>query len=895
MFEKLHQGCGENDEVLALANARAEAEEQYGIRLRDIQHNFSPKKGGFGRDDGASLRKAYEGITSEMSEEGKNHIQVAENIKRMVLDPFGKWADEHRQRVDYSHGVLKGKLKNYEKELSEVHKAQKRYFNKCRVLEDLKENELNDDDPELQHRQSNESSHDTSAAIAAANAAQGHRDQQAHPQDDDQHSSSGGTATIADLNGLNDPVDLGGDIYSPEEAGELFRNMLENIPRKSIKVSILGTYDNVSTGDQIVEWALKNISKKIGDTSLSHAERFGQSLVNAGFLRLVGHVGSKFANSSVLTYQWRKKAFVQAGKDTYDQRDLISPYLGGYIGDTINNYINNPHPDETPDERLTREVSELDQRYKVNVSKLDDLRCNLEESIIDHLKFMERCEFDRLKAIKAVYLDLLASMSNVVPSIQSAIDKELLFQETVNPANDLRYILESYRTGSFSPKVTVYDNYYNSTEDQTFGVDLELRARGDKKKVPYIVSAILSHMDSQYPDLDNDDVRLGVWTVSVPLNSTHRLRKKLNTGRPFSKEILKGFEGPIVASVLKLYLVELPDSLIPSQYYDIFKTIYSQHGNDEDSRPRISAIQNTFAQLRVTNIATLDAIVTHLTRLTSITKAGTEYLTQLAQEFSHCILRPRTQSSLTIGDRHAFRLVYDLLIHKDQIFSELKRNNSGLSSRTGSTNESRTPSMTSPSLQSNSPPTHTVRRASLQNRLDALSMRIRKSNNTTPAESREVSTSTTNNAASPGSSSGGKQSIEEEQEGDRNSQSSRQASQEFNNNNNDNEELEQEEDNNSPATTKRRPLPDITRYEGGRKNNEPLHPPQQLQEPEGPSFHEEEEGGNPENGIDEKSLGRGAARDDDNLTNTEIKPEHSEEPPVDDGTEGGHENPVVID
>jgi hypothetical protein len=599
----------------------------------------------------------------------------------MVLVPFGKWSDEHRQRVAYSNGVLRAKLKAYEKELNEVQKSQKRYFNKCRLLEDLREGEINGT---------------VSTATTMDSIETPTIPSEEKPSEDNELSS------------LDDPVELAGVIYSPDEAKALFLRMLDEIPQKETKVAILGTYEHVSTGNDIVAWALEDISKG----SIADAEKLGQDLINSGYLRLIGQVGSKFANSSVMFYQWRKQAYVQAGKELNENS---TTFVGGYIGDTISNYINNPHPDETPEQRLKRESADLDHRYKAQVQKLDDLRCNLEESIIDHFKFMERCEFDRLRAIKAVFLDFVAALSNVVPSIQSSVDKMLLFQEAVHPSNDLRYILESYRTGLFSPKVTIYDNYYNSTDDQTFGVDLELRCRGDRKRVPFIISSILSHMDMQYPVLENDEVRLGVWTVSVPLKSTHMLRKELNTGKSFAKEILQHHEAPIVASVLKLYLVELPDSLVPSQYYDIIRTIYSQHGNDDDPRTRISALQNTLAQMRVSNIATLDAITTHLSRIISITKASDEYCNQLAQEFSHCILRPRVQSSLTIGDRHAYRLMLDLLVYRERIFYELKRHGST------QTKEPTSPVMTMTSA-------NPTRRPSLQNRLDALSLKIRRSN-----------------------------------------------------------------------------------------------------------------------------------------------------------------------
>ena len=40
----------------------------------------------------------------------------------------------------------------------------------------------------------------------------------------------------------------------------------------------------------------------------------------------------------------------------------------------------------------------------------------------------------------------------------------MLFQETVQPLGDLRYLLENYRTGPFVPRVTTYENYYNSVD-----------------------------------------------------------------------------------------------------------------------------------------------------------------------------------------------------------------------------------------------------------------------------------------------------------------------------------------------------------------------------------------------------------------------------------------------
>ena len=61
------QGCIENDELLSLAQARADAEEAYGTRLQELAKT-AVRRGGFSRDDGASARKAFEGMKKEMEE-----------------------------------------------------------------------------------------------------------------------------------------------------------------------------------------------------------------------------------------------------------------------------------------------------------------------------------------------------------------------------------------------------------------------------------------------------------------------------------------------------------------------------------------------------------------------------------------------------------------------------------------------------------------------------------------------------------------------------------------------------------------------------------------------------------------------------------------------------------
>ena len=400
--------------------------------------------------------QAYEGVRTEMQEAARSHHKIASNITELVIAPFGRWCDAHEGRVQNSHDDLQARIRAHDKQAEATRRLRSAYFNKCRQVEDLEEeNKLAFQEPEKQQQQqqNSESSPSTKAGKTPLIKLP---EQKEEPEEEED-------------------VEIGDEMYPPEEVKKILTSMLNEIPIGETKVPILGTYANVSTGADITEYVQRNM----GATSLSYAERIGQDMVDRGFLRLVGNVGSSFANSSKMYYQWRPRVFQLTGVPPKQKIQRVgsgasetgggfgpdSPKVGS-VGDVLSawNPLNNPRPNETPMERLQREAREADERYKAGVRKLDLLRCGLEEAIVDHCRFMERCELDRLKAIKAVMLDFSGAISNVIPSLQSTVDNMMLYQETVQPLGDLRYLLENYRTGAFFPKVTVYDNYYNQVD-----------------------------------------------------------------------------------------------------------------------------------------------------------------------------------------------------------------------------------------------------------------------------------------------------------------------------------------------------------------------------------------------------------------------------------------------
>lgn len=59
-----------------------------------------------------------------------------------------------------------------------------------------------------------------------------------------------------------------------------------------------------------------------------------------------------------------------------------------------------------------------------------------------------------------------------------------------------------------------------------------------------------------------------IWLTEVDLGTTHKLRQILNNSKADYAEVLPQFGIPVIASVLRLYLLELPGSLL-SWWLDI--------------------------------------------------------------------------------------------------------------------------------------------------------------------------------------------------------------------------------------------------------------------------------------------------------------------------------------
>ena len=689
LFEQLYEGTKENEAYIQVFKKRLELEMMYGSQLLNIENTSVNSKRLQSDDYVSSVKNAYQKINENFSNQGQYHMGLSEQIDANVIDPFSKWCQDHKLRVEYSDSILTEKYKSFKQHMAALDKTQKKYFNKCRILEEFKSRYDEDELEEvLKHGDDNSDEDDD------------------HVDEDDEYNSI--LYSFGDIQ------------YSEKTLKNLLIDLLSHIEVKSHKVPILGTYNNVSTGSSITQWLLDNIKEL--ENNIVKAEEFGQDLIDHDFIRLIGSINNNknFINSSQFYYQWKHKAFELTKLEEFNEN--LSRNASLMKGNHFTDYFEDMKQvigvnsvdfnDSSQYYRTHQEVKQLDDRYYQLVLEFDKLRCEFEELIMDHLTFMEKCELDRLKAIKKVLFDFLKIFHHFFKDNKQFLNELLVLEETINPVNDLSFLVENFKVGKFKPTVVLYDNYYDSNVKQTFGVDLNIKSRLDKKIVPILIQCILSHLDRVYPDVVNDEERINLWVQPVQLGSIHNLRFQLNdlTTADEITSVLKGQHPMIITNLLKLYLLELPDSLISSSYYEIIKTLYHNypvHTNDESmDNSRINGLQNVLVELPKCNLATLDALLTHLNRLVQIigkknSKLAQQFQVKLSKEFSSIIIIPKNHEHFA-QDNFQFNFLMDLFHNKDYIFGELRRQNSTEKSRPSST-KSKKPRNLAPGSKANSP------------------------------------------------------------------------------------------------------------------------------------------------------------------------------------------------
>ncbi|KAG6879245.1 hypothetical protein C0992_004238 [Termitomyces sp. T32_za158] len=380
------------------------------------------------------------------------------------------------------------------------------------------------------------------------------------------------------------------------------------------------------------------------------------------------------------------------------QAEAVIKRTGGNFVNLVSKVLSNTNNGEPAYMKARHEADIADNIYRKAVRKLDRHRLTLEERLEEALKLLQRLEMERLRAVKTVLLQYQGTLSNLPKSLEPSLDRQTTLVASYQPENDLTALIERYRTGPFRPDAQVYESVAHDGSDVVFGIDLRRWAEGGwhalttgeekKELVPLVLTALFEGLQEAYKRLPNDngevflpytfDVIYSIspstnterrksWIYEVPLPAVHHLREALNAfpdGQPIPAHLFTKYDAPVIASTIKLWILELDPPLALYEGWDELRKLYPTVGSSaakeaEKSREEhIASLCAALQRLPRVHLYVLDLMVKHLKTLidnTTVEEDNEVYITKLALSVGRAVVRPKIETEISIQDRHPTR------------------------------------------------------------------------------------------------------------------------------------------------------------------------------------------------------------------------------------------------
>ncbi|KAI5476919.1 Rho GTPase-activating protein [Pseudohyphozyma bogoriensis] len=628
LYNRLEAGTVESSEILANINRRAQAEHAYAAAL----HPSALKPDGFGIDEGASLKIGLEvrrfpvpqqqpysrttprlrpALLTSTVQEARAHAQLADELIRSIAAPFDEWSESHKGRIRSSRTLVDSHLSGYEKKFNEVTKLKHQYDEACRTA-DAMEDEL---------------------AFSRA-----------HP-------------TSASPSPISPPTS------SPQTP--LKDSPLPASPTAAAAAPAPAMERQNSEGPDDDDDDDKTLVGRSGATGGSLTAALGRAFTvrrgGRGASKEEGAKDGKELPAKPLINEFIADPNVAAAMDWSKSRfnSLLERVAG-------------PQTGEGKNDKARRDAETTEEKYKAGVETLDQHRLTLEETLSEHLTYLNRCEADRLKAATSVLRSFHALLLSFPSRLQGASDKVQTALQLIRPERDVVAIIERLRTGPFQPRPTVYHSHYSEPAIHAFGIDLRKFDETNtlEDKVPPILTFLLEYVKDASAKVANVEQRKA-WLYETPLAAQHHLRSALNGGH-LDRAIVEKYDLPVVVSTIKLWLLELDVPVVIFSHYTEFRELYPKRVGTEATEVPPKLIASHIARLPPVHLEVLRVLIRHFKDLLASTKTEESdevYLQKLALSVARCIVRPKQESALTLDEKFPALLFIDLVKHFDEIFS----------------------------------------------------------------------------------------------------------------------------------------------------------------------------------------------------------------------------------
>ncbi|KAJ2389689.1 Rho-GTPase-activating protein 8 [Coemansia sp. RSA 2611] len=662
LYEKLEQGGAECDELLAFFRERMAIEEAYAASLRKLAERKLSAEG-FGRDEGATLKTAFRGLLTECVVLAEAHADLALELQSSVIVPLRSFSSEHRARVRASWKLIDDTVRRASAELAQVDRNHRVYTQKASAAEQLRLKEspgslqpaASPTEFEVKARPSL-AVDEAISAVSSISIRSVEDEADADVALQRQLLSGGSTRALPAVHGELDvaSIVLGNVALTRHEFHVMLQRMQTEVPQHDVRFGILGTFRGLISGESLAGWWCANYPTVVRNEA--DAVSVGQSMLAQGYLRFMGR-GSPFQSRANAYYQWKRPALEFQSDDEGDSDNEALGSRQALLGRAVSY------------ERARLEADEASQIYRDSVARAEVVRTGLEEQLTNYLDTMEVWELNRLMNVKSTLAEYARIAKQPVQAELAIGDRLEVYEESVKPQQDIQWGIENYGTGRFTPRPILFRPFALSpAEFQIFGVPLDEQLLVSHKDIPLLPAKALSLIAKCAREMAPED-RYAIWTARVLLRNVHELRNAVNRAPRVTLRQLRAFELPVVANVLMLYLLELPQPLCPEELHGPLRALYSSR-SEKSSAETLKSVQSLLAGISYAHIKTLQTLFAVLREIAQgdASEARDEFVRAISRRLGPVIMR----SKEIIGvSRIPELFAADLIEHYDVVLAEI--------------------------------------------------------------------------------------------------------------------------------------------------------------------------------------------------------------------------------
>ena len=258
--------------------------------------------------------------------------------------------------------------------------------------------------------------------------------------------------------------------------------------------------------------------------------------------------------------------------------------------------------------QIERDATRLDFEYSRYLENIESVRIDILIKIQTYLGIIENSLTETTHCAQET-LRLSMHLNELpISSIQDLCTNFDVFLNTLDGHKEVARVIERDRCAAKSFSTHCHRNYKGSYLS-VFGVPLSIYASESPSKLPLFLCTLIEYIQT---NAEKTLIRDAWMSTDIHTPESYSLRALINTRNTFGESMMDKYGLVTVIQTVKIWMLELPDSVCSCEIYDELRVLYMSKKEDVSLfKTRVASVHSLVTNLPEAHYNTLAYLVAH--------------------------------------------------------------------------------------------------------------------------------------------------------------------------------------------------------------------------------------------------------------------------------------------